>query len=215
LESEVDEKYYLSEKMIDYLHNTNEKHKFLGNGFEFKPRDENGIASCVTARCFKQGCDDNYIQEPYCVAMRGRNPENPSDRTTGANTEQRLEPNSQGITNTITSVQKDNLVVVPEFEIADYRSDEGLRIRANGLAPCINSSIREAEWNPNIGTRNAPITSNGHRIRRLTPLECMRLQGYPDDYIKPCSDSQTYKQAGNSITVNVMKAIINNLTPIL
>jgi DNA (cytosine-5)-methyltransferase 1 len=53
------------------------------------------------------------------------------------------------------------------------------------------------------------------RIRRLTPLECMRLQGYPDDYIKPCSDSQTYKQAGNSITVNVMKAIIKNLITVL
>jgi site-specific DNA-cytosine methylase len=106
-------------------------------------------------------------------------------------------------------------VVVPKFEIADYRADEGLRIRANGLVPCINSSIRETEWDPKIGTRNAPITSNGQRIRRLTPLECMRLQGYPDSFIKPCSDSQTYKQAGNSITVNVMKAIIKNIIPIL
>lgn len=45
------------------------------------------------------------------VAMRGRNPDNPSDRTTGIKTEQRLEPNSQGICNTLTSVQKDNLVL--------------------------------------------------------------------------------------------------------
>jgi DNA (cytosine-5)-methyltransferase 1 len=47
-----------------------------------------------------------------CVAQRGRNPENPSDRTTGAHTEQRLEPNSQGTTNTFTSVAKDNLIMV-------------------------------------------------------------------------------------------------------
>ena len=46
-----------------------------------------------------------------CVAMRGRNPNNPSDRTNGSPTEQRLEPNSQGTTNTITSVSKDNLIV--------------------------------------------------------------------------------------------------------
>ncbi len=208
LESEVDEKYYLSDTCINRLVNG-------GEGYSSTVKNGNDIASTVLASDFKLARGMNIYQEPYCVAMRGRNPKNPSDRTTGANTEQRLEPNSQGITNTITSVQKDNLVVVPEFEIADYRSDEGLRIRANGLAPCINSSIREAEWNPNIGTRNAPITSNGQRIRRLTPLECMRLQGYPDDYIKPCSDSQTYKQAGNSITVNVMKAIIKNLIPVL
>jgi DNA (cytosine-5)-methyltransferase 1 len=209
LESEVDEKYYLSDSAIQSIIQNKDNLQ--------KPNINPSIAATLQSPGNSCGTykGANFIQEPYCVAMRGRNRENPSDRTTGANTEQRLEPNSQGITNTITSVQKDNLVVVPEFEIADYRSDEGLRIRANGLAPCINSSIRETEWKPNIGTRNAPITSNGQRIRRITPLECMRLQGYPDSFIKPCSDSQTYKQAGNSITVNVMKAIINNLIPIL
>lgn len=54
------------------------------------------------------------VVEPIIVASRGRNPSNPSDRTPGAPTEQRLEPNTQGITNTITSVQKDNYVAVFE-----------------------------------------------------------------------------------------------------
>ena len=54
---------------------------------------------------------DNYICEKSIVAMRGRNPDNPSDRTVGSPTEQRLEPNSQGLCNTLTSVQKDNLVM--------------------------------------------------------------------------------------------------------
>ena len=49
-------------------------------------------------------------------AFRGRNPDNPSDRTTGSPTEQRLEINSQGTSNTITSVQKDN-VVVQDYKI--------------------------------------------------------------------------------------------------
>jgi site-specific DNA-cytosine methylase len=71
-----------------------------------------------------------------------------------------------------------------------------------------------------VGTFDADLSKeekvkHSHRIRRLTPLECMRLQGFPDEYIKPCSDTQTYKQAGNSITVNVMKAIIKNLLPII
>lgn len=55
------------------------------------------------------------IAEPFIVASRGRNPENPSDRTTGAPTEQRLEPNFSGCTNTITSVQKDNYVCEPHI----------------------------------------------------------------------------------------------------
>ena len=53
------------------------------------------------------------IAEPFIVASRGRNPENPSDRTIGAPTEQRLEPNFSGCTNTLTSVQKDNYVCEP------------------------------------------------------------------------------------------------------
>ena len=54
------------------------------------------------------------IVEPFIVASRGRNPANPSDRTPGAPTEQRLEPNMRGTTNTITSVQKDNYVAIPK-----------------------------------------------------------------------------------------------------
>lgn len=49
------------------------------------------------------------------------------------------------------------------------------------------------------------------RIRRLTPKECFRLQGWTDDYFEKAqfvnSDSQLYKQAGNGVTVNVIEAI--------
>ena len=53
------------------------------------------------------------------------------------------------------------------------------------------------------------------RIRRLTPRECLRLQGYHDGQIDriigDTSDSQLYKQAGNGVTVNVIEAIGRNL----
>lgn len=49
------------------------------------------------------------------VAMRGRNPENPSDRTVGAPTEQRLEVNINEVSNCLTTVQKDNLVMEGEL----------------------------------------------------------------------------------------------------
>lgn len=41
--------------------------------------------------------------------------------------------------------------------------------------------------------------------------EAFRLQGFPDDFKKPVSNSQLYKQAGNTISVNVIQAILNNL----
>lgn len=66
------------------------------------------------------------VENPFIVASRGRNPENPSDRTTGAPTEQRLEPNFSGCTNTLTSVQKDNWVAEPI--VCEERRDEGIRL---------------------------------------------------------------------------------------
>lgn len=49
------------------------------------------------------------------------------------------------------------------------------------------------------------------RIRKLTPREVFRLQGFPDSFEKVVSDTQLYKQAGNSITTNVIEAILKNL----
>lgn len=53
-----------------------------------------------------------------------------------------------------------------------------------------------------------------YKIRRLTPRECFRLQDFPDSFQMPCSDSQMYKQAGNSITVGVLEKIIKRLIKI-
>lgn len=50
------------------------------------------------------------------------------------------------------------------------------------------------------------VTQNG-RVRRLTPRECARLQGFDDNFNIPVSDSQAYKQFGNAVTVNVSKAV--------
>ena len=61
------------------------------------------------------------------------------------------------------------------------------------------------------------VTEDGKRIRarRLTPKECFRLQGFPDEYFERaaevCTDTQLYKQAGNSVTVNVIYEIAKRL----
>lgn len=79
-------------------------------------------------------------QEPFIVASRGRNPENPSDRTTGAPTEQRLEPNFSGTTNCLTSVQKDNYVCEPQVLRAE-RTEYGKAIRKQYEAGEIDEKI--------------------------------------------------------------------------
>ena len=71
-----------------------------------------------TLSTMQGGNQEPKILESQIVAMRGRNPDNPSDRSVGSPTEQRLEPNSQGICNTLTSVQKDNMVLEqPKYRI--------------------------------------------------------------------------------------------------
>lgn len=90
---------------------------------------ENGISPTITCgQNEKIIVSEKSDVEPFIVASRGRNPENPSDRTTGSPTEQRLEANVNGITNTITTVAKDNYVMEPQVLRAE-RTEYGKEIR--------------------------------------------------------------------------------------
>lgn len=243
LEPEVDEKYYLSEKMLaGFVQNgQGGKAGFINQdtqasavfdtgelsptvcagthgyamGYIKEPAEiikagqlsgshessgrvysDEGLAPTVTA---KQGGGHEPYVRVKAGRITGRNPDNPKSRKSGLPTEQMLEVNENSdITNTVTTVQKDNVVIEPRInQRARGRNKGGL----HEICPTISANSFQ-DNNHVVGS---------HRIRRLTPLECFRLQGFPDHYIKPCSDSQTYKQAGNSITVNVMQAILKNL----
>lgn len=50
-----------------------------------------------------------------------------------------------------------------------------------------------------------------NNLRRLTPIECERLQGFPDNWTEGVSDHQRYRQTGNTVTVNVIKAIVEQM----
>ena len=67
-----------------------------------------------------------------------------------------------------------------------------------------------------MGNPYKPITNirgevNREGIRRLTPRECARLQGFPESFKIPVSDTQAYKQFGNSVAVPVIKSIAKNI----
>lgn len=128
---------------------------------------ENGISPTITCgQNEKIIVSEKSDVEPFIVASRGRNPENPSDRTTGSPTEQRLEANVSGTTNTITTVAKDNYVMEPV--VCEQRCDEGLRFFKDDVVgtlrtidACGDKRVIEPELTQ-IGT----IDGNGHEIRR-------------------------------------------------
>lgn len=144
----------------------------------------------------------NYItDEKVCVAMRGRNPTNQSDRTPGIELEQTLEVNTNGTSNCLTSVQKDNLLL--ENIIQKPRGFN------NGGVHEICTPITSSGWQENN------FSHNQYRIRKLTPKECWRLMNFSDEDFEKAekvnSNTQLYKQAGNSIVVNVLVAILGQL----
>lgn len=101
----------------------------------------------------------NTNTESFVVASRGRNPENPSDRTTGAPTEQRLEPNFNGTTNCLTSVAKDNYICEPVV-IEDFYKSREPRIYSE-TAPTLRSErigLEVAEEFP-CSTRGKQVAS--------------------------------------------------------
>jgi DNA (cytosine-5)-methyltransferase 1 len=102
---------------------------------------------------------------------------------------------------------------------------EGIKIKSARCIPVLTPDrIKKRQNGRRFKTDGEPsftITTqdkhgiyNGFSIRRLTPRECFRLQDFPESFQMPCSDSQMYKQAGNSITVGVLEKIIKRLIKI-
>lgn len=223
--------------------------------------DENALCHSITT-IEGGGTQQIKICESQIVAMRGRNPDNPSDRTVGSPTEQRLEVNMQGTSNCLTSVQKDNLLL-ENVKIRQATKDGSIECEIGGCfdASYPNSKTRRGSVQdkgntcPTLTAQNqevvrvekvGQISSNGsqcgtvisdngisanliagthgyanshiatqYRIRKLTPRECGRLMGVSDEDIDKMaavnSNSQLYKQFGNSIVVAVMVAMFRNL----
>ena len=180
-------------------------------------------ASTVTSRYYKG--IGSHKDNMCIVAMRGRNPDNPSDRTVGSPTEQRLEVNMQGTSNCLTSVQKDNLVMESQV-LTPKRTEYGKQIRKAYESGQIQESRHNmTELEPRkdnvsntlttVQKDNLVLEKPQYRIRKLTPRECGRLMGVSDEDIDKMaavnSNTQLYKQFGNSIVVDVMCAMFKNL----
>jgi len=200
LENDVPEKYFLSEKMLNYFETRADN---FNNG-KINYRQENDIATCLTKSSNALDISDNIIKvksatsSGYEIANEGD-----SINLSVPNSETRRGRVGKQVAQTLDTGCNQGIW------IADYRNDEGLRIRKDNISPCM-AARKHSETD--ISTMS-PIIGYQHKIRRLTPRECFRLMDFPDSFDFSCvSDSQAYKQAGNSIVVRVLEKIIKNLS---
>lgn len=150
LESEVDEKYFLSERIIKSFKIKTKHYKDLGGGFAFKPTEGN-IKGRTLTNPGKNRMDDNFVIH---------------------NTMPRSSTSGKGGTGHLS--------------------------RNDGKTYCLD-------------TGNTNAVEMQSRIRRLTPIECERLQTVKDNYTNYVSDSQRYKMLGNGWTIDVIAHIFSYL----
>lgn len=93
-------------------------------------------------------------------------------------------------------------------------TQEHAAVKNDGICTCLTEAMGAGGGQIPMITDNQQNDCCGYRIRKLTPLECFRLMGFSDEEfnrIKGVSNTQLYKMAGNSIVVNVLEGIFNNL----
>jgi len=84
-----------------------------------------------------------------------------------------------------------------------------VRENKKGVSPTLTANM-------GMGGHNVPIIFDGKGIRKLTPRECARIQGFPDTFVLPkIADSALYKQLGNSVSVPVLERIAHQMAKAL
>ena len=81
---------------------------------------------------------------------------------------------------------------------------DGARIQRDGVLNTMSAHM-------GTGGGNVPMLATKSTVRRLTPKECERLQGFPDDWTDGQADSHRYKQMGNAVAVPVVDSLIKRL----
>lgn len=213
LEEDVDEKYFLSNKLITCFSDMKNRNGLI-RGLRFRPKGKHEDYAWTITTHAGSRATDNFIIEPIPAALRGRL----NDKGEYI---QCLELRKDGNTNTITTVQKDNVVIVPEDTKKGYAlAYVGDGIYTNRVA--YKRGVVQKEKIPTLKTTPTDIAvvvedpNELISIRRLTPRECFRLMGWKDSEINKAfssgvSDTQLYKMAGNSIVVNCLTRIFESL----
>ena len=189
LESEVDEKYYLKGLKDFFIKNSFDMES-KGNGFRFSPhvKQNSNCAKTITTNAGSR-MDDNFILDGV----------DSNEEFFKFDTTNKL----------LSKESTDKCLQVADLN--HYKNDQMNRVYSpEGIAP--TQVVKSG------GGRETKITDN-LRIRKLTPLECWRLMGFDDEDFykaeKVNSNTQLYKQAGNSIVVDVLEYLFKEIMEVL
>ena len=218
LEDEVDEKFYVdeekTERLLERIKNREIKNNFNKQVADYRYDEglrirEEGISPCLTANLKSMGTDNKDLSNAVYVigstqknAFIGNGDYSPA-LTSAMGTGGGHVPMVVGESN--FGHEEPKITVVGNTSNSGHG---GSNIHdVNGIAPTI--AARDCNGPKQVMTEDL-------RIRKLTPLECWRLQGFTDEQFYKAqqaglSNSQLYKQAGNAVTVNVVKYIAKKI----
>ena len=182
LEDNVDEKYFLSEKMINSFINRPQ-----AENYPFNPLTEDSTHTpCLTARYYKLGATDPYLKVKSATK---KGYEIATNSKTGRGR------SGKGVAQTLDTACNQGIVI--------HGGSQDNCAKMVDISPCLTSAM-------GLGGGHVPRMIN-YEIRKLTPRECFRLMDFPDTFKWTVSDTQAYKQAGNSIVANVLAEILKKL----
>jgi DNA (cytosine-5)-methyltransferase 1 len=195
LEDSINDKYFLSEKIINSIMTS----KFLDcKPMDFSRKDyiDENISKCIKVGgdvpCFivKSGTAKGYDEATDGDSINFSFP----------GSETRRGRVGKQVAQTLDTACSQGVIIK---ELSKYQGDKVTQYN-NQIHPCLAA-------NGGNKLKGIGIQDDYYKIRRLTPRECFRLMDFPDTFTWTVSDSQAYKQAGNSIVVKVLEKIIKNL----
>ncbi len=208
LEPKVDEKYYLSEAMLNYCTDMKDRNGFV-RGKRFNPQYEDAeYAFAITTNPGSRPVD-NFIKIPEAT-IKGYSEATEGDGVYLNRPHQKRGVVQKGMIQTLKTSGTDVGVVVPFGSYYTWPDNQG-----NINTQCNRAADEEGYALTVACAETGKVFEDKLRIRKLTPLECWRLMGIDDDCFhkaeQVCSNRQLYKQAGNGIVVDVFAAMIKNL----
>lgn len=222
LEEKVDEKYYLSDRLIKCFSDTTNRNGFI-RGKRFKPHDLTKDYAYTITTSAGNRATDNYIKIPEAT-KKGYSEARDGDGIYINRPHQKRGCVQKDKIPTIKANPSDlGVVVESKIILEEPLIREGWHkrnkqvINPEGISSCIvaqsNNSLQKVAVDENTSEQS---NMKELRIRKLTPLECWRLMDFNDeDFHKAkgtgVSNTQLYKMAGNSIVVRVIQKILENL----
>ena len=182
---------------------------------------ESGLGiNTMVASCYKAALGLSYgseggrqrVAEPVGAAQRGRYTQTGNrNKKADGGTEQFIEVRKDNKSNCLTTVQKDSLVCEPvRIGTVEGRTQS----REWRIYSVHGKSVSICGCAGGAGAKTGlylDLSDGDYVVRKLTPIECERLQTLPDNYTEGVSDTQRYKCIGNGWTVDVIAHILRNM----